>query len=80
MAPEDNKKNLVENPTKKAGVLKLLGNEASSKVHTLIITFDNLLDVLSLHKHTYRQWTQTTEVQHKQKLYQKLPSTALTYT
>jgi hypothetical protein len=66
MAHEDNKKNLVENPTKKAVVLKLQGNEA--KVHTLMLIFDKLLDVLSLHKHTYRQWTETTEVQHKHKL------------
>jgi hypothetical protein len=56
MAREDNQKNLVENPTKKAVVLKLQGNEASSKLHTLMLTFDNLLAVLSTlqyHKHTY---------------------------
>jgi hypothetical protein len=34
MAHEDNKKNLGENLTKKVAVLKLQGNEASSKLHT----------------------------------------------
>ncbi len=53
MAHEYSKKILVENPTKKAVMLKLQGNEASSKHHTLMLTFDNFLDVLSLHKHTY---------------------------
>jgi len=52
MAHENNKKNLVENPTKKAVALKLQANEASSKLHTLMLTFDNLGDVFSLHKHT----------------------------